>query len=144
MGYGERGAWNGLVTGVVSIVVYLAIIVPQLGTRPVSEIDWVAPMLWTIGGAIVAGILISVGWSTAARIRDDDDRPVEDVRDRDISRMGGRVGQAFLVIGILGALALCAVEADWFWIAQALYAGSAISALVDGVSRVIVYRTGMP
>ncbi len=144
MGYGERGAWNGLVTGAVSIIVYLAIILPQLGARPVSEIDWVTPMLWTIGGAIAAGILISIGWSTAARIRDDDDRPVEDVRDRDISRMGSRAGQAFLVIGILGALALCAVQADWFWIAQALYAASAISALVDGVSRVIVYRTGMP
>ena len=45
---------------------------------------------------------------------------------------------------LLAGIGLSALEADWFWIAQALYAGSALSALIDGVTRLILYRGGMP
>ncbi len=144
MGYGERTAWIGLVTSAISITVYIAIVAPQLGSRPVGEIDWAVPMLWTVGAGIVVTLLAGVVWGTVERMRHSDDRPVEDIRDRDISQLGSRVGQAFLVIGILAALVLCAITADWFWIANALYLGCAVSALVDVVARVIVYRAGMP
>lgn len=144
MSYGERNAWIGLIVSVISISVYVAIIGPQLRATPVGEIDWALPVLWTIGGGIVASVVASIVWGTAVRVRHDDDRPVEDVRDRDISRMGSRVGQAFLTIGILAALVLCAVTAEWFWIANTLYAGAALSAVIDTVARVVVYRTGMP
>lgn len=144
MGYGERNAWSGLIASVVSIAVYVAIIAPQLGARPAGEIDWLWPMIWTIVGGLAASILASILWGIVAGARHPEDRPVEDVRDRDIARLGERVGQAFLVIGMLGALALCAVEADWFWIANVVYAGFALSAVTDVITRVIVYRGGMP
>ena len=144
MGYGERNSWIGLITAVISIGVYVALVAPQLATTPVGDIDWAQPMLWTIGGGIVVTIFFSIIWGTLVRMRHADDRPVEDVRDRDISQMGSRVGQAFLVIGILGALVLCAVTAEWFWIANTLYVASALSALIDVIARVIVYRAGMP
>ncbi len=144
MGYGERNSWIGLVVAIASITVYLLLVVPQLASTPVADIDWAQPMLWTIVGGIVASVLAGIVWGTLVRMRHDDDRPVEDVRDRDISRMGSRVGQGFLGIGIVGALVLCALTAEWFWIAQTLYVGAALSALVDCTARVIVYRTGMP
>lgn len=144
MGYGERNTWAGLVVGIVGTVVYVVIVAAQLGSRPVEEIDWLAPMLWTIGGAIAASIVLSIVWGMVAGARDPGEPHSEDVRDRDISQLGDRVGQAFLVIGMLGALVLCATTAHWFWIANTLYLGLALSAIVGGIARVIVYRRGMP
>lgn len=144
MGYAERNTWAGLVAGVVGIAVYVVIVAGQLPSRPVEEIDWLAPMLWTIGGAIAASIVLSIVWGMVAGARDPGEPQREDVRDRDISQLGDRVGQAFLVIGMLGALALCAAAAHWFWIAHTLYLGLALSAIVGGVARVVVYRRGMP
>jgi hypothetical protein len=78
-----------------------------------------------------------------AGMRDPDGVGRSDQRDRDIAHMGDRVGQAFMVIGGLGAIVLCAVEADGFWIANTLFFGFALSALVGGVARVIAYRRGL-
>ena len=144
MGYGERNSWATLGMSVIAIAVYASIIVPQLASRPVGDIDWFWPMLWTIVGGIVGTILVSIVLGMVVGARHPGEPPVEDVRDRDIARVGSRVGQGFLVIGLLAGIALSALEVDWFWIAQALYAGSAISALIDGVTRVILYRGGMP
>lgn len=144
MGYGERNSWATLGVSVIAIAIYASIIVPQLADRPVGDIDWFWPMLWTIVGGIGGTILVSIVLGTIVGARHPGDRPVEDVRDRDIARVGSRVGQGFLVIGLLAGIGLSALEADWFWIAQALYAGSALSALIDGVTRLILYRGGMP
>jgi hypothetical protein len=100
-------------------------------------------MLWTIGLSIVASIVISILWGIFAGMRDPDGVGASDVRDRDIARMGSRVGQAFLVIAGLAVIALCAFEADWFWIANAMFFGFALSAFVGGVASVIAYRRGM-
>ncbi|ELA03609.1 hypothetical protein OG1X_0502 [Enterococcus faecalis OG1X] len=51
--------------------------------------------------------------------------------------------QAFIVIAGLGVIALCAVGADVFWIANTMFAGFAVAALVGGVARVIAYRRGL-
>ncbi|ALJ20731.1 hypothetical protein [Microbacterium sp. No. 7] len=144
MGYGERNTWSGLIAGIAGIAVYVAIVAPQLGSRPAGEIDWLWPMVWTVGGAIVVSIVLGIVWGIVAGARDPEERHVEDVRDRDIARLGDRVGQAFLVLAMVGTIALCAVSAEWFWIANTVYAGLALSSIVGGVARVIVYRGGMP
>ncbi len=144
MGYGERNSWAALLASAASITTYAAIIGAQLGSRPVGTIDWFWPMLWTIVGGIAGWIVISTVLSTVAGVRDPADARVEDVRDRDIARLGGRVGQAFLVVAMLGGLLLCAATAQWFWIANVLYAGFALSAVLDCITRVVVYRRGMP
>jgi len=144
VGYGERNTWTSLVTSAVGVVVYAVIIGRQLGSRPVAEIEWLSPMLWTIGAAIVVSIVAGILWGIVAGVRDPEERHVEDVRDRDIARLGDRVGQAFLVLGAVGALVLCATDAERFWIAHVLYLGLALSAIVGGVARVVVYRGGMP
>ena len=66
-----------------------------------------------------------------------------DIRDRDISRMGSRVEQSFLVIAGLGVIVLCAARADAFWIANTMFAGFAVSAVVGSVARVVAYRRGL-
>ncbi|MNY73372.1 hypothetical protein D3C86_2121490 [compost metagenome] len=57
--------------------------------------------------------------------------------------MSTRVGQAFLVIAGLGVILLCAFEADWFWIANTMFFGFALSSIIGGVASVIAYRRGL-
>ena len=61
-----------------------------------------------------------------------------------IDHAGDAAGLLCMCLVGCAALVLCAVTAEWFWIANTLYAGAALSAVIDTVARVIVYRTGMP
>ena len=143
MVYEERNAWAGLIISPISMVVYVVLVLQQAAGRPLTDVDWFPLMLWVIGASIVAVIILSIVWGIIAGAKDPDGVGRSDIRDRDISRMGGRVEQAFIVIAGLGVIALCAVGADVFWIANTMYAGFAIAALVGGVARVIAYRRGL-
>ncbi|MFB4354023.1 hypothetical protein RAC69_12810 [Microbacterium sp. LS_15] len=143
MVYEERNVWAGLIVSVLVIPAYIVIVLQQAASTPVAEIDWLPPMLWTVGVGIVATIVVSVVWGIVAGARDPDGVGRSDIRDRDISRMGGRVEQGFLVIAGLAVIALCAIGADVFWIANAMFAGFAVSAVVGGVARAIAYRRGL-
>lgn len=143
MVYEERNAWAGLIVSPIALVVYVVLVLQQAGGGPLTAVDWFPLMLWTIGGGIVATIVISVVWGILAGMKDPDGAGRSDIRDRDISRMGGRVEQAFVVVAGLGVIALCAVGADVFWIANTMYLGFAVSALVGGIARVIAYRRGL-
>ncbi|WP_223170569.1 hypothetical protein [Microbacterium sp. NIBRBAC000506063] len=76
-------------------------------------------------------------------MRDPEGATTTDIRDRDISRMGDRVGQSFLVIAGLGVIVLCALGADLFWIAHTMFFGFAVSAITGGVAQLIAYRRGL-
>ncbi len=143
MVYEERNAWAGLVVGVASMAVYIWLVLQQAAGGPLTEVDWLPLMLWTIGVSIVVMIVISILSGIVAGLRDDGGVGKSDVRDRDISHMGGRVEQAFLVIAGLGVIALCGIGADVFWIANTMYLGFAVSNLVGGIARVIAYRRGL-
>lgn len=139
----ERNAWAGLIVGVLVIPAYVVIVLRRASDAPVASMDWFPPMLWTIGIGVVATIVLSVLWGMIAGARDPEGAARSDIRDRDISRMGGRVEKAFLVIAGLGVIALCAVGAEVFWIANTMFAGFAVSAIIGGVARVIAYRRGL-
>ncbi|WP_347123640.1 hypothetical protein [Microbacterium sp. SY138] len=143
MVYEERNAWAGLIVSPIVMVVYVVLVLQQAGGGPLTAVDWFPLMLWVIGGGIVATIILSVGWGIIAGLRDPDGVGRSDIRDRDISRMGGRVEQAFVVISGLGVIALCAVGADVFWIANTMFAGFAVSAFIGGIARVVAYRRGL-
>lgn len=143
MVYEERNAWSGLIISPITMVVYVVLVLQQAGGGPLTDVDWFPLMLWVIGGGIVATILLSVVWGMLAGMKDPDGVGRSDIRDRDISRMGGRVEQAFIVIAGLGVIVLCAVGADVFWIANCMFAGFAVAALVGGIARVIAYRRGL-
>ena len=143
MVYEERNTWVGLVVAAIGMTIYVIVILQQAGGGPLTDVVWWPIMLWTIGLSIVASILISILWGIVAGMRDPDGVGTSDMRDRDIARMGSRVGQAFMVIAGLGVIVLCAFEADWFWIANTMYFGFALSAFVGGIASVIAYRRGL-
>ena len=143
MVYEERNIWASLIVSVIGVGVYVVLVLLQAGGGPLTEVDWVPLMLWTIGGSIVAAIVVSIVWGMLAGLGDPDGVGKSDQRDRDIAHMSTRVGQAFLVIAGLGVIVLCAFEADWFWIANTMFFGFALSSIVGGVASVIAYRRGL-
>ena len=143
MAYEERNTWVGLFVSVVSLAVYVTLVLGQAGDGPLTEVVWWPIMLWTIVGSVVAVIVVNIVWSVLARSGDRDGIGTADQRDRDIARMGSRVGQAFLVIAGLGVIVLCALESDVFWIANTMYLGFVLSAFVGGIASVIAYRRGL-
>lgn len=143
MVYHERAAWAGLIAAIGTITAYALIMLGRIDGRDLDTVDWFPPMLWAVGGGIVLSILITIVWGIVAGMRDRDAATTSDIRDRDISRMGGRVEQAFLVIAGLGVIALCALDAHVFWIANTMFLGFAVAAVVGGIARVIAYRRGL-
>jgi hypothetical protein len=143
MVYQERNVWTSLVVSVIGTAVYVIVVLQQAGGGPLTAVDWFPLMLWTIGLSIGASIVLSIVWGMVAHTSDPEGTGRSDVRDRDISRMGARVEHAFLVIAGLGVIVLCAVSADLFWIANTMYLGFAVSAIIGGIARVIAYRRGL-
>ena len=134
----ERRSWTYLAVAVVAYGVYVGTVVTKAASAPLTDVDYVPVMLWTIGIAIVGGIVINIGQAVFTPRRDQ----TVDVRDHDIARLGDRVGQSFLVIGALAALLLAIVEAPYFYIANVVYLGFVLSAVLSSVTKVVVYRRG--
>jgi pantothenate kinase type III len=139
--YIEKNTWlfGGIV--VVGYATYLVLLFAQSAGRPLEQTEYVIPMLGTIGGAIVAGILGGIVISIATRA-DRDNRGKPDVRDTEIEHAGERVGNSIVVIGALGALVLAWLEVDHFWIANEIYLAFVVSGLLGTMARLGLYRRG--
>ena len=139
MSYEEKGTWVYLVVSAIGYAVYVFLVLPQLlsGT-PVDEIDYVPAVFWTIGGSIVAAIVLRI----LVEIVVPSGSTRGDVRDKEIDRLGERVGNAFLVIGAIGALLLALFEGGYFWIANVIYLCFVLSAIVSSIAKIAAYRRG--
>lgn len=143
MVYQERNTWSGIIVTLIAMTVYVTIVLQQADGGPVTDVTWWPIMLWTIGASIVGTIVLSIVWAILAGIGEPEGTSTSDVRDRDIERMGERVGHAFVGIAGLGVIVLCAMSADLFWIAHTMFFGFALSAFVGGIAQVIAYRRGL-
>ena len=139
MSYEEKAAWVQGIVAVLGYGVYLAIILSRVGGGALVDVPYVDAMLWTIGAAIVAGILGGIVVAIGSR-----GRTQKDQRDRQIYRRGEYAGQSFVVIGALGALILAMIEADWFWIANLVYLCFVLSAILGWIFKSVAYRRGLP
>lgn len=135
MVFHERAAWAGLVAAFVTAGVYLWLV------RGADA--WIWPMLWAIGVGIALGIVVTIGWGIVAGIRDREAATASDLRDRDISRFGGRAEYVVLAAAGIAVIVLCALGAGAFWIANAMFTGFVLAAIVGGLARVIAYRRGL-
>jgi hypothetical protein len=138
MTFQERTAWAGLVLTAVVVTAYVVAVLRLADGGPVSEVDYQVPLLWSLGlgilSTIVATIAISMIWHGG--------RQEADVRDKEIERFARNVSTAFMVIGGLAGMILAMVEADWFWIANAIYLSFALSAILEGITKIAAYRFG--
>ena len=138
MTHEERRSWTYLVVAVVAYGVNLVTVLGWAASAPLVDVDYVPAMLSTIGAAIVAGIVVNI---VIGMFTPKGDSTI-DVRDRDIARVGDRVGQSFLVVGGVAALLLAIVEAPYFYIANVVYVCFVLSAVLGAVTKVVIYRRG--
>ncbi|HKD99166.1 MAG TPA: hypothetical protein VKB69_16420 [Micromonosporaceae bacterium] len=139
MSYEEKRTWAYLVTSLGAYVVYLVIIWQRVLHTPVSEIHYVAVLLWTALASMIASMLLGTMIETA--------RPSEsrraDVRDRDIARFGEHVSRWCVVAGAGTAMFMAMARLDYFWIANTIYLGFVLWAVVGSVLRLVAYRRGL-
>jgi hypothetical protein len=139
MSYEEKGAWLYLTVVAGTYVAYVAVILSRADGIPLAEVAYVAPMLWLIGISIAANIVGRVVVETAKP----SGSTKADVRDRDISRLGGSVGSIVLAVAMAVPFGLAMAKAGQFWIANAMYAAFVAWALATTLVRIVAYRRGL-
>lgn len=140
MTFAEKNAWAYAAATLASLGIYLAVILGRARHVPLVEVAYVAPMLWTMGATFLAAFLAAFAIEAAAS----GDAQRRDERDRKIERRGEYAGRSLVFAGALGGLALALVEADHFWIANALYLALTLSALLSSIIKIAAYRRGVP
>jgi hypothetical protein len=145
----ERTVWASVVTVIVSSGVYVALMVSRLLSRPIAEISWVGPMLWTMGLAVAGTVLLTIVFTIAAEAnRRDGCSPAgrgevtSDVRDQEIGRLGWRASMRVISVGFGGALVLAMLDADTFWIGNLIFLFGTVGAVVEAITKIGLYRGG--
>lgn len=135
----EKRAWTMAITAVLGYAAYVLLVLLGADGRPITEAPYVGALLWTIGLGIVVGIATGIWFGIAAR----NDGLQIDERDREIGRFGDHVGQSFVAIGGISAMALAVFEVAHFWIANVLYLCFVLSAVLGSFARIAAYRRGL-
>ncbi len=134
----EKRAWIMIVVTVLAYGAYLTVVLGRSGSGPLAEQPYAAALLWSVGAAIVASIALHIIVSLISP----EDGKVKDQRDREIHRFGEHIGQSFIAIGAVAGMLLAMVEADQFWIANVIYLGFVLSALLASTAKIASYRLG--
>ncbi|RSM63742.1 hypothetical protein DMH03_16145 [Amycolatopsis sp. WAC 01376] len=134
----EKRAWIMAVVTVFAYAAYLIVVFGRASSGTVVDVPYVAPLLWTVGAAIVASIVLHI----AAAIASPRDAGRKDQRDREIGRFGEHIGQSFVVIGGVAALVMAMAELDHFWIANSVYLAFVLSSLLGSIAKIAAYRWG--
>jgi hypothetical protein len=139
MAFEEKRAWALAVIAVAGYAGYVVLVLTGAAGRPLVEAPYAGAMLWTISLGIVAGIVSGIWFGIASR----GDGLQADERDREIGRIGESIGQSFVVIGGMCAMALAMFEAPYFWIANVLYLCFVLSAVLGSLAKIAFYRRGL-
>lgn len=136
----EKSAWIMLMVTIGAYATYLTVLFERKGIGRLAETSYSRLMLFTIVGAIVVSILMNILVSIAT----DRDGHKKDQRDREIYRSAEYIGQAFIVIGGVSALVMSMFKVEYFWISNVLYLGFVLSAILSSITKVAMYRRGVP
>jgi hypothetical protein len=139
MSYEERGVWAYLLSSGGAYLAYLAIVVPRLFHTPAAHVSYLVPLLATS----LAAIVIATAVRSALEVARPSDSSKPDARDRDIARFGEHASQRCLVVGTAAGCFMAVSHWDYFWIANVLYSGLVLAAVVGSAFRVVAYRRGL-
>ncbi len=138
--YEEKVAWAGLIASIIHFTVYLTVLLTRAAVTPMPETPYVDAMLWSIGAGIVAMILISI----VVAVTTGADGHGTDIRDKQIKARAEFTSRGVLIVAALAALIMAMLELDPFWIANVLYLGFFFSALLETITKIALYRGGVP
>ena len=136
MSYEEKNTWVFAAIAPIGYITYLVVLFTQ--GDPFDETSYIWPMVGTILGAIVAGILGGI----AVGVTSPKEAGKSDLRDKQIGRFGDHVGQGFVIAGALAAMLMAIADWDRFWIANVIYLGFVLSAVLSSVAKIVAYRRG--
>jgi hypothetical protein len=149
MSFEEKVTWVEALVFALVPTAYFVNVLGQLGTTPAAAIAYQRPMLIAIGISIiltiVGSILTGIGSGITAEIMEPGssaDIGRKDERDVNIGRRGELVGYYVSSGGVVLAMALTMLEYPYFWIANALYLGFVVAALVSATVKLVAYRRG--
>lgn len=140
MAYEEKVAWAGLIVAIVHVTVYLSVLLSRAAVTPIPETPYVDALVWSLGAAVAVMIALSiiVAITTSREGRE------TDIRDKQITARAEHTSRGFLIAGALAALIFAMLEVDSFWIAHVIYLGFFLSAFLESVTKIALYRGGMP
>jgi hypothetical protein len=138
MTIGQKRAWTMMVASALAYVVYVVLLITDL-QDPVADTPYIGALLWTVGGSVAATVIAEIAFAATTR-REGRAALRTDERDREIDRFGEHVGQAFIVIGAIAALVMAMLQWPYFWIANVIYLGFVLSAVLGSAARLAAYR----
>ncbi|MGB2571904.1 hypothetical protein ACPFP2_26155 [Micromonospora citrea] len=94
MAFEEKRAWIMAVVAVVAYASYATVVLGRADGVPLADVPYAAALLWTVGGAIAAAILLHI----VVSIVSPEGANQADQRDREIHRIGEHIGQSFVVV----------------------------------------------
>jgi hypothetical protein len=136
----ERRSWIMLLVSTVAYVGYVVVVVRRADGAPLAQTSYAAPLLWSIGLAIIANILLSI----IASIASPREAMLKDQRDREIYRRSEYIGQSVVIAGAVAALLMAMAQWQYFWIANVIYLAFVLSAVLSSTARIVAYRKGFP
>ena len=136
MAFLEKSNWVVLVVAVATLATYGTWMLTQALGKPVAEIEWVQPMIYSIVGFVVLNILGNV----IAAASNPKEADKSDQRDKEINALGERVGNYLIIAGACVALVLTMVAADRFWIGSAIYFAGVLGSLGASVTKIAAYH----
>ena len=159
MSFGERNVWASAIATAIATVAYLVVVVPRALASPVDQVDWVMPMVWAIGGAIVGTIVLSIAgaigsevngtittsvWASLSGRTGREIAPLheEDIRDREIKELGERTTMSIMASSLFMMLVLAIGDADSFWIGNTALIVGTIGTLAGAGVKIRAYRRG--
>ena len=138
MSFEEKGTWAYTIVVLVVAAVYFASVLGPVGEVPVSEIEYVRPMIRAIIVTIVVTILAYILVAMSAPSEADK----KDQRDKDINRFGQSIGYSVLGLLNLLPLGLAMAEFEQFWIANAIFLVGVVTGTIVSIMKIIAYRRG--
>ena len=134
----EIRAWIMVLVTIIAYPIYLLIILGRADNAGLAQVEYGSAMIGTIGISVAVSIVLNI----LAAIFTPGSTSKKDPGEREINRVGEFVGQGWVVLAAVGALAMSIYEVKYFWIANALYFGFTLSASFGSITKIVAHRRG--
>ncbi|WP_328475069.1 hypothetical protein OHA21_17315 [Actinoplanes sp. NBC_00393] len=141
MSFPQKSALTMTAILVVVFGFYFALVLGPVAGTPAPARDFAFTALLILAGAVVVVLAAATHIVLAIVFRREVD--AHDERDRLIDLRSTRVAAYILAAGVFGGIGLAMVQADGFWIAQALIAALVVAEIADGLTKLTLYRRGV-
>ena len=139
MTYEERRLWIYLISSAAAYLVYLAIVWSRADGTSVAHVSYISALLWTTVASIVVAM---IGRMAVESSRSRQERRTDE-RDREIDRSGEYASRWFVIAAATAGLFMAMARWDYFWIANVLYLGFVLWAVVGSALKLVAYRRGV-